>query len=92
MNPTGSISAFADVSTVATWLHDLAGYRTGLFGKYLNGYGSSATTTRRRTAALHYVPPGWDRWYAHLPRRRPVRHLASSTRPASRSTPTRAPA
>jgi N-acetylglucosamine-6-sulfatase len=37
---------------VATRL-DAAGYRTGLFGKYLNGYGT-------RT----YVPPGWDRWFA----------------------------
>jgi N-acetylglucosamine-6-sulfatase len=41
---------FEDSSTVATWLH-AAGYRTGLVGKYLNGYpfGRSA-----------FVPPGWD--------------------------------
>src|SRR5215211_5728463 len=38
-------------STVATWLHG-AGYRTGLFGKYMNNY-------QERT-----IPPGWDRWYA----------------------------
>ncbi|HET7271741.1 MAG TPA: sulfatase [Rubrobacter sp.] len=37
---------------VATRLQD-AGYRTGLFGKYLNGY---TDTTR--------VPQGWDRWFA----------------------------
>lgn len=37
---------------VATRL-DNAGYRTGLFGKYMNRY---ADTT--------YVPPGWDRWFA----------------------------
>jgi N-acetylglucosamine-6-sulfatase len=37
---------------VATRL-DAAGYRTGLFGKYLNGY--SNTTV---------IPPGWDRWFA----------------------------
>jgi N-acetylglucosamine-6-sulfatase len=36
---------------VATRL-DAAGYRTGLFGKYLNGY-SGITRT-----------PGWDRWFA----------------------------
>ena len=38
---------------VATRL-DAAGYRTGFFGKYLNGY---RNTTR--------IPPGWDRWFAH---------------------------
>jgi N-acetylglucosamine-6-sulfatase len=37
---------------VATRLRD-AGYRTGLFGKYLNGY---TNTT--------FVPRGWDRWFA----------------------------
>jgi N-acetylglucosamine-6-sulfatase len=38
-------------STIATWLHD-DGYRTGLFGKYLNGYIAPG------------IPPGWDRWHA----------------------------
>ena len=38
---------------VATRL-DAAGYRTGLFGKYFNGYNQGNT----------YVPPGWDRWFA----------------------------
>lgn len=42
-----------DTSTVATWLHD-AGYRTALFGKYLNGYPNTVERT--------YVPPGWDDW------------------------------
>jgi len=40
-------------STIATWLHD-SGYRTGLLGKYLNGYPNSAEQT--------FVPPGWDVW------------------------------
>jgi N-acetylglucosamine-6-sulfatase len=40
-------------STIATWLHD-AGYRTGLLGKYLNGYPNGADPT--------FVPPGWDVW------------------------------
>ena len=39
--------------TIATTLH-AAGYRTGLFGKYLNGYPGSAGDT--------YVPPGWSSW------------------------------
>jgi N-acetylglucosamine-6-sulfatase len=38
---------------VATRLNN-AGYRTGLFGKYFNGYDKGTT----------YVPPGWDRWFA----------------------------
>jgi N-acetylglucosamine-6-sulfatase len=37
---------------VATRLHG-AGYRTGLFGKYMNRY-----------AGTTYRPPGWDRWFA----------------------------
>ncbi|HEX7614428.1 MAG TPA: sulfatase-like hydrolase/transferase, partial [Thermoanaerobaculia bacterium] len=44
-----------EASTVATLLHG-AGYRTALFGKYLNGYPD--------TAAGLYVPPGWDEWYS----------------------------
>jgi arylsulfatase A-like enzyme len=40
-------------STVATWLHR-AGYRTGLIGKYLNGFPN--------TAPESYRPPGWDEW------------------------------
>jgi arylsulfatase A-like enzyme len=50
--PYGGFKNFRDASTVATWLHD-AGYRTGLVGKYLNGYKSYG-----------YVPPGWDTWRA----------------------------
>ena len=48
-----------DTKTLATWL-DAAGYRTGLFGKYLNDYGS-----RWRKPAT-YIPPGWDEWVAWL--------------------------
>jgi N-acetylglucosamine-6-sulfatase len=36
-----------DAETLAVWLHR-AGYHTGLFGKYLNGYKGG------------FVPPGWD--------------------------------
>ena len=40
-------------STAATWLQ-AAGYRTAMYGKYLNGY--------PRTAPANYVPPGWTDW------------------------------
>jgi arylsulfatase A-like enzyme len=46
----GGFKAFDDGTTIATELQ-AAGYRTGLFGKYLNGYKST------------YIPPGWDRWF-----------------------------
>src|SRR5207247_6865495 len=51
--PYGRFEWFDDRSTVTTWLHG-AGYTTGLFGKYLDGYQHAAVTG--------YVPPGWDRW------------------------------
>lgn len=51
--PHGGYESFTQLegSTVAAWLHE-AGYETGLFGKYLNGYTGSN------------IPPGWDRWSA----------------------------
>lgn len=55
--PFGRSEWFDDSSTIATWLQD-AGYRTGLFGKYLDGYQHAALTG--------YVPPGWDRWVAFV--------------------------
>ena len=53
-NAPGGAPAFHDGSSIATWLHD-AGYRTGLFGKYLNDYAE---------LPRGYVPPGWDEWAA----------------------------
>lgn len=51
----GGIAAFQananDSKTVAAKLAG-AGYRTGLFGKYLNGYSSQPTV----------IPPGWSDW------------------------------
>ena len=52
---------------VATRLQAL-GYRTGLFGKYLNGY--KDTTVR---------PPGWDRWFAHVTRHLTITITRSTT-------------
>jgi N-acetylglucosamine-6-sulfatase len=40
-------------TTMATALH-AAGYRTALFGKYLNGYPGTGDPS--------HVPPGWDEW------------------------------
>lgn len=44
-------------STIATWLRN-AGYATGLFGKYLNGYGEKSDRY-----SPTWVPPGWDEWH-----------------------------
>ena len=44
-------------STLATWLQS-AGYVTGLYGKYLNGYPLRNKET--------YIPPGWTEWHAFL--------------------------
>jgi N-acetylglucosamine-6-sulfatase len=52
--PYGGVQAFDDSSTLATWLQD-SGYRTGLFGKYMNGY---------RDPAME--PPGWSEWFAFI--------------------------
>jgi len=53
--PEGGFATFRalsrDTSTIATWLQ-AAGYRTAMFGKYLNGYQPSDA-----------VPAGWTEWY-----------------------------
>lgn len=57
--PKGGWAAFRDLgnesATVATALQS-AGYRTGLVGKYLNGYGDDSS--------WEIIPPGWEAWYA----------------------------
>lgn len=55
-------TSFRDRRTIATALQQ-AGYRTGLVGKYLNGYGEQPVHGTRRSS-LSYVPPGWDQWLA----------------------------
>ncbi|TAL48920.1 hypothetical protein EPN83_02815 [Patescibacteria group bacterium] len=53
--PIGGADKFNDSSTIATWLKQ-AGYRTGLYGKYMNGYNLLAPST----------PLGWDEWHTFL--------------------------
>ena len=48
--PLGGVEVFDDRSTTATWLQ-AAGIRTGLVGRYLNGYESEA------------IAPGWNYWF-----------------------------
>jgi arylsulfatase A-like enzyme len=50
-------NAGMDQNTVVIPLH-AAGYRTGLVGKYLNGYPNPRTVS--------YTPPGWDFWRANV--------------------------
>lgn len=56
-NPNGGWEGFRahgnEQDNLATRLDD-AGYRTGLFGKYFNGYEKT------------FVPPGWDDWNAQI--------------------------
>lgn len=53
--PLGGFETFRalgrETSTIATWLR-ADGYRTAMFGKYLNGYQPAAG-----------VPTGWSEWY-----------------------------
>ena len=53
----GQTSRFDQSQTVATWLR-AAGYRTGLVGKYLNGYPEAFGRS------TPFVPPGWTDWQA----------------------------
>src|SRR5436190_764263 len=57
--PIGGAPNFDDSSSLATWLQG-QGYRTGLYGKYLNGY----RQLWGPVPAMPYVPPGWDEWHA----------------------------
>lgn len=62
-----SKGAFDD-KTIATEMKE-RGYRTALFGKYLNDYGVCApgdvgTSSCRNGDDKNYMPPGWNRWVA----------------------------
>jgi N-acetylglucosamine-6-sulfatase len=57
--PLGGFKAFKngglESANLAFWL-EKAGYRTGLLGKFLNGYPVPRD--------LRHVPPGWSTWFA----------------------------
>jgi N-acetylglucosamine-6-sulfatase len=60
MPPDGGFEVFHPVeekSTFATALQ-AAGYRTGMMGKYMNGYAPKTVVD----GAPRYVPPGWSAW------------------------------
>ncbi len=61
VDPYG-FTALDDSRTIATRL-EAAGYRTGLVGKYLNGYGLQPVHDTT-VPSLTYVPPGWTDWRA----------------------------
>jgi N-acetylglucosamine-6-sulfatase len=64
--PYGGFRAFKphEGNTLAVWLHD-AGYRTGLVGKYLNQYTSTAGKTSTDPTGLQ-PRQGWDYWHAFI--------------------------
>jgi N-acetylglucosamine-6-sulfatase len=53
--PNGGAVSFDDSSTIALWLED-SGYKTGIYGKYLNGY----------NVISPYIPPGWTEWHVFV--------------------------
>lgn len=61
--PRGSFAAFDDREHIGRWLQR-AGYRTGLIGKFLNGYGYVPPRQCPTCDWMRYVPPGWDDWQA----------------------------
>lgn len=63
--PDGSFGAFDDSRSIATAL-GAAGYRTGLVGKFLNGYGYTIPRNHPECTSadcrMRYVPAGWTDW------------------------------
>jgi arylsulfatase A-like enzyme len=54
----GGADDFVDGETVGTLLQN-AGYRTGFFGKYMNGYNQLWNNAS-------HIPPGWSDWQAFV--------------------------
>jgi N-acetylglucosamine-6-sulfatase len=62
VGPNGGADDFDDSSSMGIWLQ-AAGYRTGFYGKYLNGYRDLWDEGLGETP---YVPPGWSEWHAFV--------------------------
>jgi arylsulfatase A-like enzyme len=60
--PNGGAEYFDDSSSMGIWLQ-AAGYRTGFYGKYMNGYKNLWDEGLGET---QYVPPGWSEWHAFV--------------------------
>lgn len=65
--PSGGLGQFYDhnlTTSLGPYL-DEHGYRTGLFGKFLNGYRATGGTYGGdpHNYPEKYVPPGWDEWF-----------------------------
>jgi arylsulfatase A-like enzyme len=58
----GGAEYFDDSSAMGIWLQ-AAGYRTGFYGKYMNGYKNLWDEGLGET---QYVPPGWSEWHAFV--------------------------
>ena len=58
----GGADDFDDSSAMGLWLQ-AAGYRTGFYGKYMNGYQNLWDESLGETP---YVPPGWSEWHAFV--------------------------
>lgn len=56
--PTGGATVFEDAYTLPRALK-ANGYRTGLFGKYMNDY-----DFLQAQLGVPYIPPGWSEWFA----------------------------
>jgi N-acetylglucosamine-6-sulfatase len=62
VGPDGGFHVFYDRGEEQSTFNvalQLAGYRTAMMGKYLNGYGAGPSQS---PVPNTYVPPGWDQW------------------------------
>ena len=49
-------------NSLPVWLQ-AAGYKTAIFGKYINDYGKSVSDGRIKRSSAPTTPPGWNEWF-----------------------------